>query len=399
MRILLVNMYYYPHMIGGAEHSVKLLAEGLARAGHSVAVLTLDGQKRGLSEEDVNNVHIYRGYSKSIYRRRLQGNKMHPMDMIANGLHSVVNVRMNRCVKESIRKFRPDAVHTNNLVSMSCWIWKYCYTKHIPFVHTLRDYWLLDPTTRIGGSNRLIETVFSTMMRRKTNKLVRTVTAPSFATLSVFERKQYFQNAQKVCVVNCIEFSYEKLRYWTRVKTGITDDNIVFLYAGYLSESKGVRFLLEGLKRAQSSFQIVFCGDGPLLSEVKDYGAVDSRVVIKGKLSKQELEREYERADVLIVPSMWEEPFGRVVIEAAQYAVPTIGSDRGGIPETIKALDYGEIISVDDPDSLARCIEEYSSRAVVRGKIRTLPKNLEKYTVEKQVDEFLEIYKSITESA
>ena len=43
MKILILNMFYYPNLIGGAEHSVKLLAEHLAAKGHKVSVLTMDG--------------------------------------------------------------------------------------------------------------------------------------------------------------------------------------------------------------------------------------------------------------------------------------------------------------------------------------------------------------------
>lgn len=37
-----------------------------------------------------------------------------------------------------------------------------------------------------------------------------------------------------------------------------------------------------------------------------------------GRLSQQDLFEQYRKADVQIVPSVWEEPFGRIVIEAAQ---------------------------------------------------------------------------------
>ena len=38
----------------------------------------------------------------------------------------------------------------------------------------------------------------------------------------------------------------------------------------------------------------------------------------------------------MIIPSLWNEPFGRVVIEAYSHNKPVIGANRGGIPEIIK---------------------------------------------------------------
>ena len=49
MRILFVNTYYYPNMFGGAEHSVKLLAEGLG-AHNECAVFSADAASKGLHD-------------------------------------------------------------------------------------------------------------------------------------------------------------------------------------------------------------------------------------------------------------------------------------------------------------------------------------------------------------
>jgi glycosyltransferase involved in cell wall biosynthesis len=40
-------------------------------------------------------------------------------------------------------------------------------------------------------------------------------------------------------------------------------------------------------------------------------------------------------ADVLVLPSMWEEPFGRVVLEAMATGRPAVASAVGGIPELL----------------------------------------------------------------
>ena len=43
----------------------------------------------------------------------------------------------------------------------------------------------------------------------------------------------------------------------------------------------------------------------------------------------------YQRTELVIMPSVWEEAFGRVPIEAGINGIPTVASDRGGLPESV----------------------------------------------------------------
>ncbi len=50
----------------------------------------------------------------------------------------------------------------------------------------------------------------------------------------------------------------------------------------------------------------------------------------------------YSTARILLVPSVWEESFGRVVVESQMSGIPSIVSRRGGLPESV--LDGGIIV-------------------------------------------------------
>ena len=97
-------MFYYPNLIGGAEHSVKLLAEHLAAKGHKVSVLTMDGipSSNLQKAEKINGVFVYRAYDKGIYERRILNNKANITDKLWNGIHLLWNPKMNRIVKKII---------------------------------------------------------------------------------------------------------------------------------------------------------------------------------------------------------------------------------------------------------------------------------------------------------
>ncbi len=49
----------------------------------------------------------------------------------------------------------------------------------------------------------------------------------------------------------------------------------------------------------------------------------------------EDVEQLYKVSHLLLVPSIWQEAFGKVSIEAASYGIPVIVSSRGGLPETV----------------------------------------------------------------
>ena len=66
----------------------------------------------------------------------------------------------------------------------------------------------------------------------------------------------------------------------------------------------------------------------------------------------------YKQTKVLLVPSFWEEAFGRVIVEAALERVPTIGSNGGGIPEAI-GTNGGSVLDYNNLDAWVKEIEKY----------------------------------------
>jgi glycosyltransferase involved in cell wall biosynthesis len=79
----------------------------------------------------------------------------------------------------------------------------------------------------------------------------------------------------------------------------------------------------------------MFVGDGPLANEVKAASNNFGNVIFVGKVENRELNTYYNAADLVIVPSLYEEGFGRVVLEALSCGTPVMASNRGGIPEAL----------------------------------------------------------------
>lgn len=61
----------------------------------------------------------------------------------------------------------------------------------------------------------------------------------------------------------------------------------------------------------------------------------------------------FNSVDVLVLPSRGSEVFGRVLVEAYAHGIPVIGSDQGGIPESIEHGKSGFVFHSDDHTALA----------------------------------------------
>ena len=65
--------------------------------------------------------------------------------------------------------------------------------------------------------------------------------------------------------------------------------------------------------------------------------------------------------DLLAVPSVWHEPFGRVTVEAFAHGVPVVGSPYGGTKELIRTGETGFLFTPEEPGSLRRVFDRLAA--------------------------------------
>jgi glycosyltransferase involved in cell wall biosynthesis len=70
-----------------------------------------------------------------------------------------------------------------------------------------------------------------------------------------------------------------------------------------------------------------------------------------------DLDAFYRRASLLVVPSLWPEPFGIVGLEAMARALPVVAYRSGGIPEWLEDRVTGLLVEPGDVDALAAAID------------------------------------------
>ncbi len=115
----------------------------------------------------------------------------------------------------------------------------------------------------------------------------------------------------------------------------VWQDKFVVLFVGRLLEIKGLRLLFQAAGLLKENMAIAIAGDGPLEAEVKQQARVNPRIIYLGRIENKLLNAYYNAADVVIVPSLYEEAFGRIILEALSSGTPVIAAQKGGIVEAL----------------------------------------------------------------
>lgn len=144
-------------------------------------------------------------------------------------------------------------------------------------------------------------------------------------------------------------------KYGSRL--GIGEDDKLILYVGRVVEDKGVLPLIESFIDINDQFpntKLVIVGPYnnttdqkryyKVLSEKVNRYKINSSVIFLGKISTEEIVEIYAICDIFVCPSLWEEPFGLVVLEAMASGKPTIVTNVGGLSEWVTDSDTGIII-------------------------------------------------------
>jgi glycosyltransferase involved in cell wall biosynthesis len=82
-------------------------------------------------------------------------------------------------------------------------------------------------------------------------------------------------------------------------------------------------------------------------------GVLEGRVTFVGPLLHSQLIGRMRQADILVQPSVFDEPFGIPIAEAMASGLPVVGSAAGGIPELIADGQTGILVDRDNPMALA----------------------------------------------
>ena len=115
-------------------------------------------------------------------------------------------------------------------------------------------------------------------------------------------------------------------------------------------------------RRHGSNMRLEVIGDGPGRSALEDLARremSDGACAFLGSMDPDLVLARMRLADAVIVPSVWSEPAGFVVLEAMAVGVPVVAADAGGIPEVARGA--ATLVARSDSSAFARALVELAS--------------------------------------
>jgi len=367
MRLLFLSNLYPPAGNGGFEQWCQEAAEGLTARNHSVEVLTSGRKDQSRMVGDPSWV-----------RRELH------MEMefasLVNGLEFFTRRREKLehnldSLRRRVSTFQPDAV-------MVWGIWN--LPRQLPalaerllpgkVVYYFGDYWPALPSQHLlywqaPAQNwatrlpkRLLKPLAQQVLRQEKRPELAFAHAlfPSRFMKTEYDRRGISTGKSRVITggVDTHPFLDEPQAPAHHAQTGLS-----LLYAGRLSPEKGIETALEALERLahqprlpRPHLTIVGSGEtgyvNSLRERVRRLGLED-RVSFTGPISKGDMPALYRKHDVFLFPSIWEEPFGRVLVEAMASGLVVVGTATGGAAEILQDGENALVFPPADSASLA----------------------------------------------
>lgn len=354
MKVLILNSLYptplHPKIVGGAEKSVRHLAEALTLEGHEVEVIC--GVRPGAAPtcETVNGVVVYGAPIRNVYwphdgRRRPAWMRLlwHLVDDWGDP---------PAIVRERLDSFRPDVLHTNTLAGLTTNVWRLAKMRGVRVVHTLRDYYLICPRANYFKRGRNCENPCGdcralTQRRRQNTALPDVVVGNSYATLNLHLDQNLFSGVRLLKSIGSISEASRPLPKRDRSD----DPRTIFGYIGRVTPEKGVEMLAHAYgKMPEGIAGLVIAGEtNPEIQDRLSEIAGRRDIQFLGFVSPEFF---YRKVDIVVAPSLWHEPLPRSVIDAVGYNRPVIGSNKGGTPEAMGDPPYGWIFDPDAPGGL-----------------------------------------------
>lgn len=397
MKVCLVNTLYYPTIVGGAERSVQFLAEALVGAGNEVVVISLS-PRHGVESTSHNGVVVYKVGHWSVPWPFRQGGLPWFLKPYYFALDSFYNPFICRDVGKIIAREQPDVVHSNNIFGFSPQIWKSVQKLDIPLVHTLRDYSLLCTRSTMWKSDNNCQNLclpcrIHAIRRRMLSRNVSGLVGISNFILNQHLNYQFFEMVETKEIIYNQSATTDSIPYFS---TGSKGDSIDFGYLGRIEKEKGVEILLDSFSAVASQYEckLFIGGDGDAIYKNTLRERYPSPTIqFLGFIDPHTL---FSKIDVLIVPSLWNEPLGRVVLEAYQYGIPVIGSSTGGLLEIIEEGETGFLFDPKTSDSLTEKLYlACNNRQQLRDMRPSILKLAKKFTPEFIVGQYLQLYQDV----
>jgi glycosyltransferase involved in cell wall biosynthesis len=215
-----------------------------------------------------------------------------------------------------------------------------------------------------------------------------------FIAPSEVTKNKHLEMGLKIPVV---ELPYFTSR-WERDETPPrrpTGETPYFLFVGRLEKIKGLQELLPVFRHYEKA-QLWIVGVGDYEPVLRRMAQGSPNIKFLGYQSGENLRILYKQALATIVPSLWYEAFGLVILEAFAQGTPVIVRNRGGMPKIIEESGGGFVFNTEK--ELLDTMEQLVGDLNLREKIgrRGYEALQQKWSADLHIQRYLELVGQIT---
>ncbi len=403
MRILFLTNFYPPAALGGQGESCQQVVRGLRQRGHVTAVLTSNHRHNEIVSADGSDI-----------RRKLN------LEMDFVPWRHAISFFLLRQQKERenlteltryIQDFNPDVIFIWGMWNLPRSL-PALAEKLLPgrVLYRFAEYWPTLPSQHVmywqtPGRSRLSR-IPKQIAARLALKLMASEASPELTfphayCVSDATRRKLLAAGVPIRHAGVIHTGIPVEPFFKDRKFGNLSNGegpLKLIFAGRLSPDKGVHTAVQALSRLLQdmpglNIELTLAGGGSgtyvdrlrvMVREAK----LQDRVTFKGKVPAEQMPALFGEHDILLVPSIWDEPFARVVLEGMLSGLAVIAAESGGTPEILKSGRNGLLCKPDDPAALAGCLQQLASDPHKRIALARAGQNtiLDHYTLDAMLD-------------
>ena len=352
MKIAYITPYYPPDAKGGAEISLKLLAETLAKLGHKIIIFTPNYQK----DDEVE------GENPAIFRIKFGKDTVFSQNnpiSVSYFADKIIQTGTKLEIIDAYKWFFPAKIVSEKLkIPLICSIrdsTPICDFRvdRLPRKYSFFEYFAKRFATYGVTPRQIGNAIFGFFLTWQNLKVISQASCLTFASFALSEIfKKYNFCGEVINSVGLPGFKKQDIKI-----PGIDfrKDKVV-IYAGRLSYGKGAGFLFEAAKlvsKKEPSIKFVFVGDGELKNLISNKIYAD-QIFCLGKKDHDFVLNLVQNSWLTVVPSLIFEGFPRLAVESISLGIPIIGTKVGGVGEAIGTA--GILVEPGDVKELSQAI-------------------------------------------
>jgi glycosyltransferase involved in cell wall biosynthesis len=338
MRILQVA-HAFPPTFGGVETHLWDLSHSLTRKDHEVYCL-VGGDK---SVEKINKIKIQRSPHLTVQFLLKRREGFHYQEINFSLVKSLSEI-----ISKVIQEFNPELIHLHNAHHFAPELaYSFFEITKIPLINSIHDrvgehiYFnvLSYPWSHLVYASQYL---FDTIPTDNQGTVLRLgIDLSSFSSEGdIDERFSQFEEP--------IIFHPARLLKWKGVEVGLKAFILIRKHI-----NKGTLVLCDSKNIVDDPVKTLYLKSA-LILEAKNAGIEDNLKFLT--FDKSKIAQAYRASDFIWYPTIDEEPFGLVPLEAMACGIPLIVSNSGGMKETVRSNYNGIIVPKNDPKALAESV-------------------------------------------